>query len=123
MLAIRGPRGLRARMGARYNERRHERPGYLTGSLCGRIPPRAILGVEAVLTAIRTGGKTLRGQIAQIRNRFESELAYTHGDLQSGKTRGRATEESPARCHLVWQILIPRKRQTASTFWPIRAPT
>ena len=42
------------------------------------------IGVEAVLTAIRTGGKKLRGQITQIRNRFESELDIT-GDLKAAK--------------------------------------
>jgi putative DNA primase/helicase len=43
------------------------------------------IGVDAVLTAIRTGGKTLRGQIEQIRNRFEAELAFTHGDKSAAK--------------------------------------
>ena len=33
---------------------------------------------------IRTGGKKLRGQITQIRNRFEAELDIT-GDLQAAK--------------------------------------
>lgn len=41
--------------------------------------------VETVLKAIRTGGKKLRGQIEQIRNRFESELAFTHGDKSAAK--------------------------------------
>src|SRR5512132_2559784 len=43
------------------------------------------VSVEAVLTAIRTGGKTLKAQITQIRNRFESELAITNGDLKAAK--------------------------------------
>jgi hypothetical protein len=43
------------------------------------------VSVEAVLTAIRTGGKTLKAQITQIRDRFESELAITNGDLKAAK--------------------------------------
>ena len=44
------------------------------------------IGVGAVLEAIRSGGKKkLRGQITQIRNRFESELAITNGDLKAAK--------------------------------------
>ena len=42
------------------------------------------IGAEAVLEAIRTGGKKLRGQIQQIRNRFEAELAFT-GDQKKAK--------------------------------------
>ena len=42
------------------------------------------LKVTTVLEAIRTGGKKLRGQITQIRNRFEAELAIT-GDLKAAK--------------------------------------
>ncbi len=41
--------------------------------------------VTAVLEAIRTGGERLKGQITQIRNRFESELALTNGDLNAAK--------------------------------------
>jgi Protein of unknown function (DUF3987)/VirE N-terminal domain len=40
--------------------------------------------VEKVIEAIRTGGKRLKGQITQIRNRFESELAIT-GDYKKAK--------------------------------------
>jgi hypothetical protein len=43
------------------------------------------ISVEAVLSAIRTGGKKLRGQITQIRNRFDSELALKGGDLKAAK--------------------------------------
>jgi hypothetical protein len=43
------------------------------------------IGVETVLAAIRTGGKKLRGQVTQIRNRFDAELAITGGDLQKAK--------------------------------------
>src|SRR5260370_13438583 len=39
---------------------------------------------EKVFEAIRTGGKNLKGQIQQIRNRFEAELALT-SDLQKAK--------------------------------------
>jgi hypothetical protein len=42
------------------------------------------ISVEKVLEDIRTGGKELKGQIQQIRNRFESELDIT-GDLQKAK--------------------------------------
>src|SRR5215831_10891476 len=35
------------------------------------------LDVSTLLKAIRTGGKKLRGQIEQIRNRFEAEFAIT----------------------------------------------
>src|SRR5260370_12823137 len=37
-----------------------------------------------LLEVIRTGGKKLKGQISQIRNRFEAELAIT-GDLREAK--------------------------------------
>jgi hypothetical protein len=40
--------------------------------------------VEKILNAIRTGGKKLRGQIQQIRNRYEAELAIT-GDRAKAK--------------------------------------
>jgi hypothetical protein len=43
------------------------------------------IDVETVLKAIRTGGKKLRGQIEQIRNRFEAKLAITNGDLKAAK--------------------------------------
>ena len=42
------------------------------------------IDVAVVLNAIRTGGKKLKAQITQIRNRFESELDIT-GDLQKAK--------------------------------------
>ena len=42
------------------------------------------LDVSVVLKAIRTGGKKLQGQIAQIRNRFQAELAIT-GDYKKAK--------------------------------------
>jgi VirE N-terminal domain/AAA domain len=41
--------------------------------------------VDQVLTAIRTGGEKLKGQITQIRNRFEAELAITGGDRKAAK--------------------------------------
>lgn len=43
------------------------------------------ISVAKVLEAIRTGGEKLRGQIEQIRNRFEAELAITGGDLKAAK--------------------------------------
>ena len=43
------------------------------------------IGVDAVLTAIRTGEKTLRGQIEQIRNRFEAELAIAQANVEAGQ--------------------------------------
>src|SRR5262245_44749263 len=42
------------------------------------------VSVEKVLEVIRTGGKRLKGQITQIRNRFEAELATT-GDRKKAK--------------------------------------
>jgi hypothetical protein len=42
------------------------------------------ISIEKVLKGIRTGGKTLKGQITQIRNRFEAELDIT-GDLKAAK--------------------------------------
>jgi hypothetical protein len=42
------------------------------------------LPVATVLSAIRTGGKNLKWQVTQIRNRFESEFDIT-GDLQKAK--------------------------------------
>jgi hypothetical protein len=41
--------------------------------------------IETVLEAIRTGGKKLNGQITQIRNRFEAELAFTGGEGKKAK--------------------------------------
>src|SRR5438067_4448455 len=35
------------------------------------------VSVERVLEDIRSGGKNLKGQIQQIRNRFEAEMAFT----------------------------------------------
>ena len=43
------------------------------------------LDVCDVVKTIRTGGKKLRGQITQIRNRFEAELEITGGDLKTAK--------------------------------------
>ena len=43
------------------------------------------IGVEAVLTAIRTGGKKLPGQITQIRNKFEAELAIAQANAEAGQ--------------------------------------
>jgi hypothetical protein len=40
---------------------------------------------STVIEAIRTGGKKLRGQVEQIRNRHEAELAIT-GDLKKAKS-------------------------------------
>ena len=51
------------------------------------------IGVEAVIKAIRTGGKNLRGQTTQIRNRFEAELDIT-GDLQKAKLAVKQLKES-----------------------------
>jgi hypothetical protein len=42
------------------------------------------IALEKVISAIRTGGKKLKGQIEQIRNRFDSELALT-GDYKAAK--------------------------------------
>jgi BT4734-like, N-terminal domain/Protein of unknown function (DUF3987) len=42
------------------------------------------IALEKVIYAIRTGGKKLKGQITQIRNRFESELAL-QGDYKAAK--------------------------------------
>lgn len=43
------------------------------------------ISVEKVLEAIRTGGKNLKGQITQIRNRFEAELDITGGDRKKAR--------------------------------------
>jgi Protein of unknown function (DUF3987)/VirE N-terminal domain len=43
------------------------------------------ISVEKVWEAIRTGGRKLKGQITQIRNRFEAELALTSGDYKKAK--------------------------------------
>src|SRR5262245_54628505 len=43
------------------------------------------ISVAKVLEGIRTGGKKLKRQIAQIRNRFEAELALTNGDYKQAK--------------------------------------
>jgi BT4734-like, N-terminal domain len=42
------------------------------------------IALEKVIYAIRTGGKKLKGQITQIRNKFEAELALT-GDYKAAK--------------------------------------
>ena len=41
------------------------------------------IGFGLVLEAIRTGGKTLRGQILEIRNRFEAELRKNGGERKA----------------------------------------
>jgi hypothetical protein len=43
------------------------------------------VSIQELLNGIRTGGKRLKAQITQIRNRFESELAITNGDLKAAK--------------------------------------
>ena len=43
------------------------------------------IAVRNVLEAICSGGERVRGQIEQIRNRFEEELAVSGGDLQKAK--------------------------------------
>jgi Protein of unknown function (DUF3987)/BT4734-like, N-terminal domain len=43
------------------------------------------IAVRKVLEAIRTGGERLKGQITQIRSRFESELEITGSDLKAAK--------------------------------------
>jgi VirE N-terminal domain. len=48
------------------------------------------VSVQKILNGIRTGGERLKGQITEIRNRFEAELAITRGDLQKAK---RAVEK------------------------------
>lgn len=42
------------------------------------------VSVKKVLEGIRSGGKRVKGQITQIRNRFESEIAFT-GDQKKAK--------------------------------------
>jgi hypothetical protein len=54
---------------------------------------------KGVLDAIRTGGKTLRGQITQIRNRFEAELAITGAIAkQPSVLLGLSSSNLPASC-------------------------
>src|SRR5262245_45823779 len=43
------------------------------------------ISIEKVLESICTGGRKLKGQITQIRNRFEAELAITQVDLKKAK--------------------------------------
>jgi putative DNA primase/helicase len=43
------------------------------------------ISVDKILQAIRTGGDKLKGQITQIRNRFEAELDITGGDRKKAK--------------------------------------
>ena len=43
------------------------------------------ISVEKVLEGIRSGGKRLKSQIEQIRNRFEAELAIKGGNLKAAK--------------------------------------
>jgi hypothetical protein len=42
------------------------------------------VSVDKVIDAVRTGGKKLRGQIEQIKNRFEAELDIV-GDYKAAK--------------------------------------
>ena len=62
------------------------------------------ISVEKVLEGIRIGGKMLKGQITQIRNRFEAKLAPQGWRPESRKARCRATEEGPARSHVVRSV-------------------
>jgi hypothetical protein len=57
------------------------------------------IGVEAVLEAIRAGRKRLKGQVTQIRNRFEAELDIT-GDLQ--KAKGVVEQPKKALPAVMW---------------------
>jgi uncharacterized SAM-dependent methyltransferase len=57
------------------------------------------ISVEKVLEGIRTGGKRLKGQIEQIRNKFEAELDIT-GDLQKAK-----------------RVIDPLKKQLPGVTW------
>ena len=41
--------------------------------------------LHEVLRGIRTGGRSLLGQITQIRSRFQAELAKNGGDLKAAK--------------------------------------
>ena len=59
--------------------------------------------VEKVLEAIRTGGEKLKGEITQIRNRYEAELAI----MATTKKRRKlidALEEQLACCDIVGKI-------------------
>ena len=44
------------------------------------------ISVQKVLTGIRTGGKKLPGQIEQIRNKFEAELAIAQAMAKRART-------------------------------------
>ena len=63
------------------------------------------ISVENVLDAIRTGGKKLKDQITQIRNRFEAELAIT-GDRKAAKLSfsNRQNQKEPLQ-HLIDRLL------------------
>jgi len=66
--------------------------------------------VGTVLETIRTGGKNLRGQIAQIRNRFEAELAIT-GDLKKAKSAiGPLKEQVPG---VTWSGTFTKRAKDA----------
>jgi hypothetical protein len=76
------------------------------------------ISVEVVLEAIRSGGKKLRGQIEQIRNRFESELAIKGGDLKAAKLAVEQLEESPAE--VMWCGLFPIVKPVADKLQSFR---
>jgi hypothetical protein len=65
------------------------------------------VGIQEVLNAIRTGGKKLKGQITQIRNRFEAELAIT-GDRKKAKLAIDLLKKQLSRRHVVRHVLTAR---------------
>jgi hypothetical protein len=70
------------------------------------------LSVDKILQAIRTGGNRLKGQITQIRNRFEAELVFTQGDLRKAK---HAVEElKKALPGVMWSGRFKNREQPVS---------
>jgi hypothetical protein len=68
------------------------------------------LDVSTLLKAIRTGGKKLRGQITQLRNRMQMELAL-HGDYKKAKLAvAESKKDLPA---VTWSGTFTRRANDA----------
>jgi VirE-like protein len=68
------------------------------------------MDVETVLKSIRSGGKKLKGQVQQIRNRFEMELAL-HGD--HNKARLAVSDLKKALPAVTWSGTFTRRANGA----------
>jgi len=62
---------------------------------CATVTRTTDVSVDQVLEAIRSGGRNLKGQITQIRNRFEAELAITGNREKARETVAALKKQLP----------------------------